>query len=347
VDRGRSDEVVMKVLDSMKIPSAGRIGRIELCQGDLTLVPVEHAVDLVVVSAFPNDYAPTESSLIGAFARKGLSVGQLADRKAVDLRQPFSCWLSEELVVSQGLPYKRVLCFEPLVRGQPPELVGDIFRAIAPFLGGEPRIDSVAMPVVAAGDQGYAIEEMLSPLLEAAFHWMSAGMPLSILKIVVHSDSQAAPASALFDSMKRRLVQDSQKDRGALDNDVFISYSHKDKVPADFIAAQLQHHSVRVFLDRQVLKEGSAWQPDIFKAIDHCRCLVAIYSPAYLESKVCLEEYNIAWARSRDHGTTIVPVYWKSAEIPTYMNMLLYVDCREEVEEKLGRVIERVTELCA
>ena len=103
---------------------------------------------------------------------------------------------------------------------------------------------------------------------------------------------------------------------------------------------------MRLFLDRQVLKEGSAWQTDIFKAIDHCKSREHLFS-AYLKSKVCLEEYNIAWARSRDHGRfKIVPVYWKSAEMPTYMNMLLYADCREEVEEKLGQVVERVTEVC-
>jgi hypothetical protein len=48
------------------------------------------------------------------------------------------------------------------------------------------------MPVVAAGDQGYPIAAMLTPLVEAAVTWMRTGMPLSLLKIVLHNERQLA-----------------------------------------------------------------------------------------------------------------------------------------------------------
>jgi hypothetical protein len=133
-------EESMRVLDAIALDSLGRKSRIELCQGDLTSMPKEDNIDLLVVSAFPDDYVPTPLSLIGALARKGISVRSLAQNKAVDLRPAFSCWLSNELTPKlPGIPYKRILCFEPGVRGRPPEVVGDIFRSLAPFLTGPPR----------------------------------------------------------------------------------------------------------------------------------------------------------------------------------------------------------------
>ena len=69
----------MKLLDSLTVHHGTEARHIELYQGDLTNMPPEHSVDLLVVSAFPKNYAPTERSLIGALHRRGLSVAELAE----------------------------------------------------------------------------------------------------------------------------------------------------------------------------------------------------------------------------------------------------------------------------
>jgi|SRR5579863_1054537 len=335
----------MRIIDTITLTSHGRTSRIELCKGDLTSLESGVNVDLLVVSAFPDDYIPTASSLIGALERKGLSVAELAQRKEVDLRHAFSCWLSAEITHKHaGMPYRRILCFEPYVRGRPPEVVGDIFRALAPFLGGPPQVETVAMPLVAAGDQGYSVEAMLEPLVVAAVGWMQAGMPLSVLKIAVYGESEVPRARQLFERVKKSLdlrVSETQPH----DYDVFISYSHHDIRPAELIYEQLNSHALRVFMDRQALEEGSAWQPNIFAAIDRCSRLLALYSPAYIESRVCQEEFNIAWALGRKTKRNMIfPVYWKSADLPTYMSMLVYTDCREAKEDSLPAVCDRLAE---
>jgi hypothetical protein len=55
----------MKLLDSIRIQGNGD-KRVELYEGDLTEVDQADEFDLLVISAFPNDYIPTSSSLIGA-----------------------------------------------------------------------------------------------------------------------------------------------------------------------------------------------------------------------------------------------------------------------------------------
>lgn len=161
----------MILLDTLRVYHGSEERLIELYQGNLTNLKPEEAVDILVVSAFPNDYIPTSTSPIGALYREGVSVAQLARSKVGDLRQTFSCWMSQEVAASHsGIQFKRILCFESSSRGTPPSVVGDIFRALAPFLGGEPPMSTVAMPVVASGDQGYGVSEMLPPLIDAAVH---------------------------------------------------------------------------------------------------------------------------------------------------------------------------------
>ena len=56
----------MELLDEIVLQSATGPRTIELLLGDLAALPPEHAVGVLVVSAFPGNYLPTRFSLIGA-----------------------------------------------------------------------------------------------------------------------------------------------------------------------------------------------------------------------------------------------------------------------------------------
>lgn len=334
----------MKLLDTIDV--RGQPGkRVELLQGDLASVGAEHAFDLLIVSAFPDDYLPTPRSLIGGLYRKSVSVAQLATAKELDLRKDFSCWLSQP-VSAPGPAFRRILCFEPLVRGAPPSVVADIFRALAPILGERTEITTAAMPIVAAGDQGWSVSDMLSPLLDAALHWMEHGLPLTLLKIVTYSDSQSSEAQGVFATWRKGyLSAPPQPPAGGADFDVFISYARENASDVDQFEQLLtqMHPSIRIFLDRKSINVGTAWQPEIFESLDRCRKVVAMFSPEYLQSKVCKEEFNIAWVRSRESDEDIIfPVYLYTANLPTYMKYRTYVDCREGNASKLMAACDRL-----
>lgn len=193
----------MALIDVISIKSGKHTHLIELHQGDLTQLAPQDAVDLLIVSAFRGECLPTPKSLIGALAAKGLSVYNLSQNKAIDLRAAFSCWLSHPFTTEHpGLRFNRILCFEPPERSYAPDIVGDIFRALAPFIGGEPYIQTAAMPIVASGSQGYPIETILPPIIAAARHWMEIGLPLQTLKIYVYSDAEVSQAKRLFTKCK-------------------------------------------------------------------------------------------------------------------------------------------------
>lgn len=339
----------MNLLDRLKVYHGAEERTIELYQGDLTSLTPEEAVDVLVVSAFPDDYIPTFTSLIGALYRRGVSVEQLAARKAVDLRKTFSCWMSDEVVKAHpGIQFKRILCFEPSSRGTPPSVVGDIFRALAPFLGSDESLSSVAMPIVASGDQAFSVAEVLPPLLDAAVHWMTLGLPLTRLKIVAYSDDQASEAKAVFSHSKSKYSAPPFESRARPEYDVFISYAHEDEGAASLIASELRklNPGIQIFLDRMSINVGAAWQPEIFEALDLCHKVLALFSPSYLNSKVCKEEFNIAWARSRETDEDCVfPIYLYSASLPTYMKYRQYSDCREGDESKLRHACETLVTL--
>jgi TIR domain len=333
----------VELLETLLVKAGVHERRICLYHGDLACIPAEEAVDLLIVSASPGDYLPTPTSLIGALQRAGVSVAELSRNKAEDLREQYGCWLSAPLSPRDSSGFRQILCFEPASRGRPPEVVGDVFRCLAEVLGQNPT-QSIAMPLVASGDQRWRREEMFAPLINAAIHWLELGLPIDTIKIVERERDKAELLARELSDLKEKLYGPQLTRTDGFVYEVFLSYARQDRPAAEFLGSQLrkQAGAPRVFEDTLSIDAGSAWQQEIWNALEACRRVVVLYSPAYLNSKVCQEEYQIARLRDREEGGVLAPIYLVSATLPAHMRVFNYIDCREANFERLSTTVSSI-----
>ena len=336
----------MKLISKIDVRGGDEVRRIGLYHGDLTKQSPEHAVDILIVSAFPDDYTPTHGSLIGALDQGGLSISALSMNKAFDLRSTSGFWLSQPLRGQNGsLNIGRVLCFEPSIIGTPPDTVGELFRGLFPFLKDD-HDAIIAMPLVAVGDQGWPPSAIVPPLLEAAVKWFGRGLPVRELKIVERSLERLEPLKREFDCFADKFlgfVGDSPIDLSddKKDYDVFVSYSSRDQVAADKFghALRVQRPEIKIFDFRNSIAKGVSYQQVIDKAIESCRRIVAILSPDYFESPECVEEIMMSRLRNkRADGGVLLPIYWRDlgGDLSLWLQILNYSDCREADEARIA-----------
>jgi hypothetical protein len=189
---------------------------IQLLAGDLAAIPLEHAVDALVVSAFPNSYSPDPGTVFASLLERGLDMREVARRKQEDERTRLGCWLSAPLPepLVQTFHFTRVICFEPrhpdfleqtgIDEANIEETVGYVFRCLNNFVIPDTdgrralNISSVAMPLLATGNQQVPLDVMFPRLLQAAVFWLEEGLPIDVLKIVVYAREKLAVAAPLF-----------------------------------------------------------------------------------------------------------------------------------------------------
>ena len=89
------------------------------------------------------------------------------------------------------------------------------------------------------------------------------------------------------------------------------------------------------------MKPGYAWQRHIFESLDRSRKVISVLSPDYVDSKVCQDEFNMALLRHRrtDAGV-LLPVYLRSATLPSYMEIIQYIDAREADRGRIAQAAD-------
>jgi hypothetical protein len=217
-----------------------------------------------------------------------------------------------------------------------------------PFALAEPPITSIAMPVLASGDQQFDEVAMFRSLFTATVRWLMQGLPIETVKIVVHSESSAQRLRSVFAELRALVpapppVTSAMSAPAALvEHDCFISYSRADANAVEELIKGLQaaKPDLRVFRDTLALQVGDSWQDVLDYALGSSRRVIAVYSPSYLKSRMCMEEFNMARIRHRESDDgVLLPVYLRSTDLPLYMRSLQYVDCREGD-------ISRIKEIC-
>ncbi len=148
--------------------------------------------------------------------------------------------------------------------------MGDLFRSIIPFTGGDPPVRRIAMPLLAAGEQMESPMVMLEALADAAAYWLANGLSLDCIKIVLGRKwLESSEPREVFAKVKARHSK-PLVDMPEYAFEAFISYSHQDADAVDGLVDDLHSHrpDLRLFVDRLELKPGYAWQKHIFESLD-------------------------------------------------------------------------------
>ncbi len=336
----------MQLLDSLIILNGNEKRAIELWQGDITEMSPAEAVNILVVSAFPGNYYPNPVSLIGALHQKGVSVERLAKDKQEDLRETCSCWLSKKIQSNNpGIQFEHILCFEPDFLGSPTDVVGDIFRSLAPFIISDPHLTEVAMPLVSTGMVGTPVAEMVAALFSAAVGWLENGLPLKRLKIIEISPLKAAEIKGAFGVLKKQYQHTTKQKARKPKYDTFLSYSHEITPDANALVDELKRlkPDLRIFIDQQDLEPGVAWHEKLYRSIDDSRKVLVVYSPAYPKSKTCQEEFNLASLLHVRAGQKILfPVLLYETELLPHMSDYQYIDCKIADRKKMRAACKKL-----
>jgi len=337
----------MQMIDQLTVSDGSRTRSVSFWHGNPADIDRANPVDLIVVSAFRDNYVPTPISIIGALDRRGLSVAQLAKHKAIDLRETTGFWLSELLPTNTSqVGVSRILCFEPHFLGDSPTaVVGSLFRGLFPFLPEAEPQSTVAMAVIATGAIGADPAEMLRALVTAATAWMMRGLPIRELRIMEQHPGRVETLAPVFAELKGSMTNAplaSSAPPTPTQFDVFLSFAEEDGRAADVVRDRLGvQPGIRVFDYRTSVDPGKVWQDAIETAMESCRKVVAFLSPAYFNSGECKEELSMARLRhKRENHAVLIPFYVRSlenaAELPLWLQTVTYVDCRPTDEAKLA-----------
>ncbi|XP_033734725.1 uncharacterized protein LOC117323550 [Pecten maximus] len=319
--------------DTLSIWTPGGTYEIQLLFGDITKLPKEDSVNLIMVSAFPGDYSPLRGTVIGALKSElGMSVRDLSRAMELDLRRQFHCWLSRPL--EGHLPYKRLLCFER-TRGDCTivEDIRQMFRVFVPVLNN--KESTVITPLLATGHQNKSPEHVLSIMVHCAAQWIMAGLPLKCFKIVIYG-SPDKDMIDIFSKIKTKYTKLSKKRMEKSMNqqifDIFIMFQDKDKAWCRKIEKTLKEKKadIKICADVQKFDEDEVWQDQIFQKMSSCMKIIVLLTPMFVSSPECLEQFNMAMCCNRlRKGNILQPFYILTVEsMPVYITLVQYQDCR-------------------
>ncbi|NBV24523.1 MAG: toll/interleukin-1 receptor domain-containing protein, partial [Proteobacteria bacterium] len=77
--------------------------------------------------------------------------------------------------------------------------------------------------------------------------------------------------------------------------DFFISYTGKDRLWAEWIAWQLEHHGYHTLIQAWDFKSGSVFPGDMHRALLKSKRVIAVLTPDYMQSGFCQPEWQAAF----------------------------------------------------
>lgn len=248
--------------------------------------------DILVCSAFKNDYIPTPRSLIGALLfQKQISVQQLAVNPSINLKN-YGCWLSNEIEDN----FHRIACVELIDYNSAEEILDEtkmLRSAFSTFrflleqasIHGIP-LRSVALPILGTGEQ--CIEDcfIVPPLVEQC---LTALHTISELNTITFFARREQNVVTIINYLNNILFT---KKKCA--PEVFISYSSKQADIAQNVYNYLTDNSISCWMAPNSIPTGSSYQEEIPIAINQITSLVLLLTQDAEKSRWVQKEVGTA-----------------------------------------------------
>jgi hypothetical protein len=307
-----------KLLHSAKfIDTAGRERYLEMWLGDIVSSQFGAPIDLLVISAFPNDYSAVPGSVIRRLGELGLHVAAAAADKVRDFRTNWHCWVGRPHPESS--PVRQVVCFEPEVEGRAEDRVGNVFRTLREHLlsegySGESPIEVLRLPLLATGSRQASKQAMLAAIISQASIHLGAGLPVRRIQLFLGFrdtalDSLLIEAGIQLEQARTRWLQDFAS-LPTPDRDLFISYRHVDEPILRPLLDELRRRKpgISLFIDQEELEPGSYWKQDLIRGLGSCRHSLCFVTDGYANSVECMDEFHAGMIWNHRRPGFLLPV---------------------------------------
>lgn len=111
--------------------------------------------------------------------------------------------------------------------------------------------------------------------------------------------------------------------------DFFLSFNRADRTVADLVYAIATGTGYSCFYQHQDIPEGANFVQRMTLGLEEAATMLALYSPAYFQSRFALAELHAAFADDPlNERKSILPLLIKECDVPKPFNFLAFVDCR-------------------
>uniref|UniRef100_A0A1I8H2J0 TIR domain-containing protein n=1 Tax=Macrostomum lignano TaxID=282301 RepID=A0A1I8H2J0_9PLAT len=320
---------MLRQVSQIQVDSPSRVQQAEmqLCLGDITKIePGGEPYDVIMISAFSADYSAVPSTVIGALKRQ-FNLSVVANRER-----------------------------------SPEKAVGEIFRAMFTVFADNM---SVISPLLATGCQRASKSRIMHALVTAWHTWISIGLPMRRYTLVIYTSKLAVESLAEDD---RRAVQEFQRLKHAFESrhrkpdpvpieaDLLVVCSEKDLQFLERTTRSLKANQKSLRCRKVVHSDDSSSSSSgdeaaegskaaaATSAIDArrsdmlgSRLVVCLLSQAFLATRACVEDFNVAMCLAHTRWHPFLPVCLERlASPPTYMSLIQWIDCRPKPTDQPG-----------
>jgi hypothetical protein len=111
--------------------------------------------------------------------------------------------------------------------------------------------------------------------------------------------------------------------------DFFLSFNCADRAAADLVYETVTGAGYSCFYQHQDIPEGANFVQRMTLGLEEAATMLALYSPAYFQSRFALAELHAAFADDPlNERKSILPLLIKEYDVPKPFNFLAFVDCR-------------------